>query len=237
MSLFLSFGVFILLVSGLQFGLGVWEATVAGYNPVQSLHVYSHATEVAFAYVVTKCVLNFLGALTLFNSGANLTCFEEFSPSSDEDNCQVFFFQILNVAISIWGVVLYFDYNDVIQVNSFRQVIFVELVVFFCWCGIVGIMAFFIVVTVCFEACWKACCMPSTPPVPTMRDVDRPHHKHLNIYQYDFKESQKGRVRQPSLSDMPSETKSEATARAEAMEEAVEQDVSEVPLSDEPPPV
>jgi len=253
----LALGFFVISVACLQFGLGVWEATVASANPVASLK--DGAQTITYGYIVTKCVLNFLGSFTLFTNGASLACFDDFSPSSvDEDNCQLYFFQVVGVGISIWGAVLWFDFNATIEIVAFRQVLFVELIVFFVWCGIVAIMAFFVIITVFFEICWQICCTPKSPPLPTFREErsSSPHHKHLNIYQYedhkeasgsignssptrDLSQHQQQRQHYPIEVGEPSEEKvgADVLGAAEAEEQEEQVGMGEITLNDEVPPV
>jgi hypothetical protein len=135
---------FLMILLGLtQIGIGCWEAEVANKN---SNDLHGNNTQV-YAYVICKACINIILGLCSVIEGFILTIYNNDTINTNNTNTNnkkktsSNSFQCISLGVSIWGLVLYYNISNIN--NSLKNVLFVEMIIFYSALGLVGIVMVF----------------------------------------------------------------------------------------------
>ena len=128
-------GAFIIALSAINFGVGIWEAVIAASNNPK-YNDYNGDMIQGYAFCVIKCVLNIIfGFLGILN-GLVICCVLE----KDNGNYKKTINQIrllVDFVVDIWGIIMYFDNY---KLGPFHKVVFAETIIFFAAIGLIGLL-------------------------------------------------------------------------------------------------
>jgi hypothetical protein len=137
--------------------IGIWEATVAYNNSPQNSNLTSNDEEM-YALTITKSVCNILGGII----SMIISLFGYIFANDDDDDSKNnnkerngSLLQLINFGVSIWALVRYFDgnFNNNSLMTDYKDVLTVEMIVFFITLGIIGVTILFVILFCCFACC------------------------------------------------------------------------------------
>ena len=145
----------VLFLSCVQIGFGVWEAITLSKNNPNTMDFTPNMTE-AYAFIMTKCILNLLIGSIAFIIGLFKMCVvcggED--PDKKEESNKNNILQLIGFGVNCWGIKLFDDYIKYnVDFGAYDQIIVAEFILFV---SIIGLIILF-----CCGAC---CCICLTQP-------------------------------------------------------------------------
>ena len=174
----LSICILILILSCVQIGFGIWEAITLSKNNPTTMDFTSNMTD-AYAFVMTKCILNLLTGSIAFIIGLIKMCIvcagEDIEEKKESNKNNIL--QFISFGVNCWGIKLFNDYIKYnVDFGAYDQIIVAEFILFV---SIIGL-----IILLCCGACCCICLAQSDSsetttklPVKTTEPIKTPSVK------------------------------------------------------------
>ena len=146
-------GTLFIALSAISFGIGIWEAVIAAsnnprHNDYNNYNDCNGDVVQGYAFCVIKCVINItFGFLGILNGLVTCCVLKK---DKDNDKKKDHHIQLVNLAISIWGLIMYVDNY---KLGPFYKVVFAETIMFFIGIGTAISIILLTLCVLCYPIC------------------------------------------------------------------------------------